>query len=308
MKPAKLTRKVKEIVLANNLDYVGITPVERLTGEPEGRRPTDYLPGAHSVVSLGIKLSLGVQLANRLAYQGGLRHSIYSYLWYGFGMPSLHYLDRTALLVTRLLEKEGYIATPVMAISTFDIQSNLMEFSNAHAAVAAGHGELGWSGLVLTPDVGPRVRFSSVITTAHLEPDSIYGGPRLCDVDECKRLGQGIPICAKACATHAIGPGGVTVAIGDRNFDVAKFDRFRCMWGSMGLLEATLGLKDIPMPDKEKIDAGDVFDALARRDPSQSLELMVIGRGDYCGKCIMECPVERPGQLDEMVPGAPKAK
>jgi len=308
MKNAGLTRNVKEIALTNNLDYVGIAPVERFTGEPELRRPADYLPGAHSVISIGIKLSLGVQLANRLAYKEGLRHSIYSYLWYGFGMPSLHYLDRTALLITRLLEKEGHIATPVMSISTFDIQSNLMEFSNSHAAVAAGHGELGWSGLVLTPDVGPRARFTSVITTAYLETDSIYSGPKLCDVDKCKTLGQGIPICAKACATHAIGLKGVTATIGDRNFEIAKFDRFRCMWGSMGLLEATLGLKDIPIPDKEKIDAGDVYDALAKRDPSQSLELMVIGRGDYCGKCIMECPVGKPEQLEEILPGAPKTK
>lgn len=32
-------------------------------------------------------------------------------------------------------------------------------FSNRHAAVAAGLGEIGWNGFCLTPDNGPRQRF-----------------------------------------------------------------------------------------------------------------------------------------------------
>jgi hypothetical protein len=75
--------------------------------------------------------------ANRLAHHGGPRHAIYSYLWYGFGLPSFHYLDRTAFLVTRLLEKAGYIAVPVMAISTFDTENDRV-LEPARAAAAAG--------------------------------------------------------------------------------------------------------------------------------------------------------------------------
>lgn len=291
MNSGELTKKIKGLAQANHMDYLGVAPAERLHKEPGRRKPDDYLPGARAVVSLGIRLGKGVQLANRLAYQGGPRHSIYSYLWYGFGMPSLHYLDRAAFLMTRLLESEGHIAIPVLAMSTFDIQSNLMEFSSMHAAVAAGIGELGWSGLVMTPDVGPRARFSAVITTAPLEPDTMYAGPRLCNMEECRKLGKGRPLCEKVCATGAIGPESVTMDVGGKSFEVGTFARFRCMWGSMGLLKDTLGLKDIPMPDKAELDAGDILEALGKRDPSQILELMVIGRGDYCGQCIMECPV-----------------
>jgi len=295
----RLTQQVKRLTLANNLDYVGIAPAEFLQNEPEGRSPADFLPGAKTVVSLGIKLSLGVQLANRLAYQSHLRHAIYSYLWHGFGLPSLHYLDRTALLVTRLLEKEGYIAVPVMSASSFDIRSSLMEFSNIHAAVAAGLGELGWSSLVVTPDVGPRARFGSVITTAKLDPDPMYNGPKLCDPDRCRELSQGMPLCAAVCPTKAIGPDVEQVTIGDRYFKVAKCDPWRCMWGSMGLTKGSLGLKDIPMPDR--VGAKDVFNALKERDRAQSMELMVIGRGDYCGKCIMECPVGSAQKVNELL-------
>ena len=288
----ELKQMVKELALANKLDYVKVASAESLQDEPEWIKPTDFLPGAQSVVSLGMKLGLGVQLANKMAHHGGPRHNIYSYLWYGFGLPSLHFIDRTSLQITRLLEKEGYIAVPVMSASTFDIRSSISEFSNLHAAVAAGLGELGWSGLPLTPEVGPRARYGAVITNAKLEPDPMYSGPKLCDIEKCKQLGKGLPLCASVCPTKAIGPETEHVKIGNRSFEVAKFDCFRCMWGSMGLSKKSLGLKDIPMPSK--VGYAEIASALKERDVHQTLELMVIGRGDYCGQCIMECPVGSP--------------
>ena len=293
-----LTKRVKELALNNNMDYVGIAPAESLQGEPEDHRPADYLPGARTVVSLGIRLSRGVQLSNKLAHQNGPRHTIFPYLWYGFGLPSWHFLDRTALLITRLLEREGHIAVPIMAASTFDIQSNLMEFSNIHAAVAAGLADLGWCGLALTPDAGPRARFGAVITNAGLDTDTVYRGPKLCDVDNCRSIGQGEPLCAKVCPTKAFGPGSEEVIIGGRNFEVAKYARFRCMWGSMGLTDKSLGLKDIPMPEDVRVE--DVYDALSAREPAQEMELMCLnGRGDYCGKCVMACPVGDSIDIDD---------
>jgi epoxyqueuosine reductase len=296
----ELTRKVKEMALANNLDYVGIASVESLQNEPLDRKPTDYLPGAQTVVSFGIKLSLGAQLSNRLAHEIGPRHAIFPYLWHGYGLPSWQFLDRTAVLITRLLEKEGYIAVPITSGSIFDIQSNLMEFSNLHAAVAAGLGDLGWCGLVLTPDAGPKARFGAVITTAKLDTDNVYQGPRLCDVDNCRKQGGGTPLCAKVCPTGAFGKDSEVIVIGDKTFNIAKYNRFRCMWGSMGLVKESLGLQDLTMPDEVSVE--DVYDVLAKRDPVQSLELICINeRGDYCGKCIMACPVGTSSRVDEKI-------
>jgi epoxyqueuosine reductase len=295
-----LTQRIKEIALANNLDYFGVAPAEALHNEPEEERPEHLLPKARSVISLGIKLGLGVQWANKLAHTDPERHhAIYSYLWHGFGLLSLHYIDRTSILITRLLEKEGYLAVPVMSASTFDVRSSLMHFSNFHAAVAAGQGELGWGNLVLTPDAGPRVRFGSVITTAVLDIDSPYSGPRLCDPSECKKIGKGAPVCASVCPTKAISLKEEKTVIGGKTVKVARIDAWKCTWGSMGLSKDSGGLKDIPMPDK--LDADAVFHGLSQRDSVQTMELMVIGRGDYCGKCIMECPVARSPKLDELL-------
>lgn len=294
-----LKEKIRDLALTNSLDYVGFASAEALKNEPEGIRPDDFLPGARSIISIGIKLTLGSQLANKIAHGPGPRHLIYAYLWNGFNFPSLHYLDRTALLITRLIEKEGHIAVPMNSASTFDVRNTLTEFSNLHAAVAAGLGELCWSGQVLTSDAGPRVRFGAIVTNAVLDPDLMYSGPELCDLDKCKAKGQGQPACVSVCPTKAISSTMEQVVIGDRTYEVASFDRCRCMWGSMGLTKKSLGTREIPMPEKLTFD--DVFDALKKRDPHQTAELMVIGRGDYCGQCIMECPVGSPGIIDDII-------
>ncbi len=295
----ELKQKIKDLVLANKLDYVRVAPASSLENEPQWLRPEDFLPGAQSVVSIGMKLGIGVQLANKMAYHNGPRHAIYSYMWHGFGLPSLHFIDRTSLQLCRLIEKEGYVAVPVMSASTIDTRGSISEFSNQHAAVAAGGGELGWSGLVLNAEAGPRARYGSVITNAPLEPDPVFKGSRLCDVEKCKQLGNGRPLCAAACPTGAIGLEAETVRIGDAGYQTARFDRFRCAWGSMGLSKNALGLKDIAMP--EKLGYAELAAALKERETSQTLELMVISRGDYCGQCIMECPVGDPERIRQLL-------
>jgi hypothetical protein len=296
----KLTEKVKKIALENGLDYVGVARAESLRNEPEYHRPSDFLPGAQSVISLGVKISKGVQLANKIAHlHPKLRHAIFPYLWQGFGLPSLHFVDRTAVLITRFLEKEGFLAVPAMSASTFDVRSSLTEFSNIHAAVAAGLGELGWCDLLLTPDVGPRVRLGSIITTAKLDPDPMYEGERLCKYDKCDAFNKSDEASGGLCPTKAIGPQEERVVIQDKVFMVARIDSWRCTWGSMGLSKEAGGLKDIPMP--EQVGPDEVFEALKHRDPAQSMELMVIGRGDYCGKCIIECPIGRSGEVDQLM-------
>ena len=64
------------------MDYCGIANVERLSGAPQGNRPTDLLPGAKSVVVMAVKLSLGAVQTIFRAHEDGLRHAmcIYGYL------------------------------------------------------------------------------------------------------------------------------------------------------------------------------------------------------------------------------------
>jgi len=195
LRTVDLTKQIKGLVLASHLDYVGIAPLDRFSQAPPGHRPTDLLPGARSVIAIGIRMARGALLVQQRALENPeLRHIALGYRWAAYGLLNRHFLDPTALKVARLLEKEGYIAIPNVssgADNTARIYESAASFSNKHAAVAAGLGEFGWLTLCLTPDAGPRVRFTSIITTAELCPDPMYSGPRLCDIDKCRQLGGG---------------------------------------------------------------------------------------------------------------------
>ena len=67
------------------------------------------------------------------------------------------------------------------------------------AAVAAGLGEIGWNGLFLSAEFGPRQRVVSVVTDVELEPTPMYDGPPLCD--RCMA-------CVEDCPTDAFRKGG----------------------------------------------------------------------------------------------------
>ena len=68
--------------------------------------------------------------------------------------------------------------------------------SFAYAAVAAGLGEIGYCGLVLTPAFGPRHSFGLIITDADIEGDPVFNG-KICDHETCKA-------CADSCPSGAI--------------------------------------------------------------------------------------------------------
>ncbi|MFC2008726.1 hypothetical protein ACFLUT_01575 [Chloroflexota bacterium] len=47
------------------------------------------------------------------------------------------------------------------------------DFSSRYGALAAGHGRLGWSGNLLTPEHGATIILGTVLTSATLEPDPL---------------------------------------------------------------------------------------------------------------------------------------
>lgn len=79
---------------------------------------------------------------------------------------------RLDLITSRLsseLERNGHQALPVPASQTVNDERLLSIFSNKMAAHLAGLGWIGKSCLLVTPEVGPRVRWATVLTDAPLE-------------------------------------------------------------------------------------------------------------------------------------------
>lgn len=301
-----LSQKVKKLILQNDIDYAGIASVDRFEHAPEGHRPGDLLPGAKSVISIGTRVNKGPQLGQQIALRDrAYRHVAFSYRWLGYGLINMYFNDRAAFLVSRLLEEEGYVAVPIVGSAVEDMRHMMAAFSNRHAAVAAGLGEIGWNGLCLTPENGPRQRFSSVITTAPLKPDPMYSGPRLCDRDRCSELGHGRPICARACPLNLFSSSETVEAIiDDRQFVYAAMDHMKC--------GGTIGLGIHPMilgPDSpripRKVDMDVVADLVAKAPPWLKLVTVAFGRGHFCGLCLLRCPVGMPQDVEEILNSLP---
>ena len=268
-----------------DMDYVGITGVDRLTGAPEGSRPIDLLPGAKSVVVMAVKLSLGVVQTIFRAHEDGLRQAMSIYGTYGYALFPNYYLKYAAYSLARFLEKRGHMSTPMPS----GPGSAGAPFSNRHAAVAAGIGVFGWSSIVITPDYGPRIRLVSVLTRAEIEPDPMYSGPTLCDPKKCG-------ICLKVCPTHAINPTrSKTVTMGGREFTYGWLDFNSCVVGTQGLTKKTLALKDVTVPENPTTE--DVEEARRQMDPRQRNEVIGGSPAYHCGKCLAYCPVGPKGWL-----------
>ena len=77
-------------------------------------------------------------------------------------------LDGIASKVARLLQNHGYRVFPVPASQTLNTTRNLGVFSNKMAAHMAGLGWIGKSCLLVTPEIGPRCRWATVLTDAPL--------------------------------------------------------------------------------------------------------------------------------------------
>jgi epoxyqueuosine reductase len=282
-----LKDEVKEFAQSDlDMDYVGVTGVDRLSEAPEGHRPTDILPGARSVIVMGVRLIQGAVQTIFRAHEDGLRHVQCIYGTHGYSLTPNYHLKFAAYRLARFLEKKGFVTAPLPS----GPGGGGAPFSHRHAAVAAGLGEFGWSGIILTPDRGPRVRWVSAITMADLEPDPLYGGPKLCDRSKCS-------VCAAVCPGKAISKTeSKRVNMGGRVHEYGALDPVRCRIGSEGLTTKSLGLKDLPIPENPTM--ADIDKAREQIDRRQLAEVILpVDRATwYCGKCLAYCPAGRKAQ------------
>jgi len=98
-----LRQELQELALANGMKYFGVASVDRFARMPEGHRPGDLLPGAKSVLVMGMVIPEGAIKANLRAYEG-LRHAIFTYIVYGYNKIN-DQLDWAALQAIFHIEK-----------------------------------------------------------------------------------------------------------------------------------------------------------------------------------------------------------
>ena len=260
------------------MDLCGIASVDRFAESPAGKHPTEVLPGCKSVIVIGTRLLDGVIQANFRAYENGREDLKGLYGTYGYTMLPNFALTYACYGVAQAIEREtGEVATP---LSTGPM-TNGAQISIRHAAVAAGLGEFGWLGIVLTPEFGPRNRFGVILTTAEIEPDPMYDGPKLCNPEVCR-------VCTTCCPGGALSRPGEkdkTCTLGDRTYTYGTVDVARCFSVEYAMRKEYGGAEDLVPHD---VTYPEMAAALAK--------MPITERGLqhkdswHCGKCLSYCP------------------
>jgi len=272
-----LTESIREFAVERlGLDLLGVAPVERFLGGPREGRPTDYLPKATSVIVCAAKIPDAIiDVAGHYDEPG---KTLGPYMWYGY--VTLNWdLSSAARRLVRFLEARGFKGLPFPPTGILYKYGSRSDFSHRHAAVAAGLGEFGFSGLLLTPEFGPNQRLVSVVTDAPLQASPMYRGPKLCRPDTCGYA------CIKACPTTAMS-GRVSLEIEGRAFEYAKLQGVKCKW-----LYAEKGFRrtKVPMPPNPSDE--DWQEVLRTTKPHPyDTALNQFSFVPQCGACIFNCP------------------
>lgn len=266
-------------------DMAGIAPVERFKNAPLRMSPSGLLPSARSVIVAGIHHpDACIELSGEPS-----PHDIGSYTVQGTMNSKL---DDISFLMAKFLEKKGYAAIPVAASNIWryygykDLKVNFApDIVHRYAAVAAGLGEIGWNGLFLTNEYGPRQRVVSIITEAEIAPDPMYAGPGTCD--RCMA-------CVRACPTDAFRKevkGENRLEIGGKTFVFPDTNKWRCSWAENFQLSLE---HEIP----DRVDEETCLEYLEKFGP----------RGGEFGSCLRFCMSPEKRYYDKAYSRAPRRK
>jgi len=99
-------------------------------------------------------------------------------------------LDEFASIVASVIQKNGYRAMPIPAAERIDSERVCASISHKITARLAGFGWIGKNCLLINPEHGPRVRWTTVLTDAPLVENQTVMESRCGDCNQC---GQACP-------------------------------------------------------------------------------------------------------------------
>ena len=183
-----LDERLDEFAREQGADFFGvadITPAEEFIKNQGG----DLVSGYPRAVSLGIILLNAIvdQLPQRFE-----RSVAVNYRHHAYDIINLR-LDLISSRISSLIQNEGYNALPIPASERYDDNELCAVFSHKLAANMAGLGWIGKNCLLITPEFGPRVRWSTILTDAPLKPT---GEPLENGCGECTECVDTCPVSA----------------------------------------------------------------------------------------------------------------
>ena len=185
---------LQDLMSKLDVSAVGIASLAEWKGTKLEESALSVLPKARSVVVFAMELFrevLDLTKPERIMGAASLNDLYTSHADFVNGR-----LTKTSYDVARASRSVGLKALPFPSRGC-PLDARFLEalISYKHAGQAAGLGKFGWSGLLITPGLGPRVRFSACITEAELQPTSAVN--MTFDCDKCR-------LCIEHCPSNAI--------------------------------------------------------------------------------------------------------
>lgn len=177
---------IREHVRARGADLVGIAGVDSPLVREHGEEPDRLLPGARSLISIGVALNKTAVCSGNLLLARYDTLCVYERI------------NHVCMETTRILARHGARAVSVPAYLPVDMGSEVKgmkgEINHKTIAAIAGLGGIGLNRLLITPEFGPFVRLGTIVTDAVLSTDQPLSE------NPCDLCG----LCQNACPTKAI--------------------------------------------------------------------------------------------------------
>lgn len=160
-----LTEQIKEISFQNGITYFGVADLSNA-------KQAILNQGGSEIASFSYSISLGISLNNYIVDQlprRSERSVALNYKHHAYDVINQR-LDLIASLISGFIQQQGYTVLPLPAAKRIDDERICAAFSHKMGASLSGLGWIGKSCLLITPDSGPRVRWTSVLTDAPIEP------------------------------------------------------------------------------------------------------------------------------------------
>lgn len=204
----KLNQDLEQMAVGMGARFFGVAELDAAR-DAIVKQGGEFLAAYPRAVSMGIALTDGIvdQLEN---HRDEIVARTYDSLYYTVNQS----LNRISLRLSAELNRNGFKTLLVAASLRADTKNIKGLFSHKMAANLAGLGWIGPSCLMITPEMGPRVRWITILTDAPLEA----GAPAPDRCGDCRK-------CVEACPSNAFT---------GRTFDPseprsARFDIQRCI-------------------------------------------------------------------------------
>ncbi len=228
----RMTQRIKALAHELGADLVGFANIGRFDEAPIKMSPRGIMPSAQTVIVCAVHHPDAT-----IELEGGEHGDSQIFESYSVQYTMNTKLDHISFSIAHFLDNNGYEAVPIVSSNIWRYRGYKEldavfspDMSHIYASVCAGLCEMGWNGLALSPEYGPRNRFVSIITDAELEPTPLLPGGTLCDM-----CGE----CIKYCPTDAYrkevnGVKMLNIRDADGKIYTHKFankNLWRCAWG-----------------------------------------------------------------------------